>query len=71
MAPDSTVPEGGAPFFKVIVRTDKIYLGAAAAGYAITPGIGATVDIHTVTKPVLEYLVRPALKLKFEGFRER
>ena len=71
MAPDSTIPQGGAPFFKVIVRTDKIDLGDAADGYAITPGMGATVDIHTGTKPVLEYLVRPVLKLKSEAFRER
>ncbi len=71
VAPDSTVPESGAPFFKVVVRTDKIYLGDAADGYIITPGMGATVDIHTGTKSVLEYLVRPVLKLKAEAFRER
>jgi len=71
VAPDSTVPETGAPFFKVIVRTDKPYLGDAAEGYAITPGMGATVDIHTGTKSVIEYLVRPVLKLKAEAFRER
>ncbi len=71
VAPDSTVPESGAPFFKVVVRTDKPYLGDAADGYAITPGMGATVDIHTGTKSVIEYLVRPVLKLKAEAFRER
>ncbi len=71
VAPDSTVPESGAPFFKVVVRTDKIYLGDAADGDIITPGMGATVDIHTGTKSVLEYLVRPVLKLKAEAFRER
>jgi len=71
VAPDSTVPDGGSPYFKVIVRTEQPYLGDAEDGYAITPGMGATVDIHTGTKSVLEYLVRPVLKLKAEAFRER
>lgn len=71
VAPDSTVPEGAAPYFKVVVRTDKIHLGDAEEGYVITPGMGATVDIHTGTKSVLEYLVKPVLKLKSEAFRER
>jgi len=71
VAPDSTVPETGSPYFKVIVRTDKPYLGNAEDGYVITPGMGATVDIHTGTKSVIAYLVRPVLKLKAEAFRER
>ena len=71
VAPDSTVPESGQPYFKVLVRTDKTYLGDANDGYIITPGMGATVDIHTGTKSVLTYLVRPVLKLKAEAFRER
>lgn len=71
VAPDSTVPEGGAPFFKVVVRTDKPYLGDEADGFLITPGMGATVDIHTGTKSVMSYLIKPVLKLKTEAFRER
>ncbi len=71
VAPDSTVPEGGSPYFKVVVRTAQTHLGAPEDGYAITPGMGATVDIHTGTKSVLEYLVRPVLKLRAEAFRER
>ena len=71
MAPDSTVPEGGTPYFKVLVRIEKTYLGEVGEGYVITPGMGATVDIHTGTKSVLEYMVRPVLKLKAEAFRER
>lgn len=71
VAPDSTVPENGQPYFKVLVQTEKTYLGDAKDGYVITPGMGATVDIHTGTKSVLTYLVRPVLKLKAEAFRER
>ncbi|MGE3477540.1 MAG: HlyD family type I secretion periplasmic adaptor subunit [Rhodospirillaceae bacterium] len=71
VAPDSTVPENAMPYFKVVVRTEKPYLGNESEGLAITPGMGATVDIHTGTKSVMSYLVKPVLKLKSEAFRER
>jgi len=71
VAPDSTVPESGPPYFKVVVRTERQYLGEESEGRLIAPGMGATVDIHTGTKSVMEYLVRPVLKLKAEAFRER
>lgn len=71
VAPDSTVPDGGAPYFKVIVQTDQPWLGDEADNRLITPGMGATVDIHTGTRTVLEYLLRPVLKMKSEAFRER
>jgi adhesin transport system membrane fusion protein len=31
----------------------------------------ATVDIHTGTRSVMDYLVKPVLKLRDEAFRER
>lgn len=71
VAPDSTVPDGSAPYFKVIVQTDRPWLGDEADNRLITPGMGATVDIHTGTRTVLEYLLRPVLKMKSEAFRER
>ncbi len=37
----------------------------------ITPGMQAQVDIHTGSKSVLTYPVKPVLKLKNEAFRER
>jgi adhesin transport system membrane fusion protein len=72
VAPDSTTPENGAPYFKVMVTIAKPYLGEdPAAGLNIAPGMGATVDIHTGTKSVMSFLLRPVLKLKSEAFRER
>ena len=71
VAPDSSTEQDGTPFFRVIVKTDKTYLGDEPGNYPITPGMEATVDIHTGTKSVLDYLVRPVLKLKHEAFRER
>lgn len=71
VAPDSTTPEQGQPFFRVLVTPDKHYLGDRDGEYAITPGMQATVDIHTGTRSVLDYLIKPVLKMKHEAFRER
>lgn len=71
VAPDSTTPEQEPPYFRVLVETSRDYLGANAGEFAITPGMQATVDIHTGTRSVLEYLIKPVLKLKHEAFRER
>lgn len=71
LAPDTTIDENGQPYFRVIVQTDKNYLGAAEGILPIVPGMQATVDIHTGKKSVMDYLIRPVLKLRHEAFRER
>ncbi|MEQ8506027.1 MAG: HlyD family type I secretion periplasmic adaptor subunit [Rhodospirillales bacterium] len=71
VAPDASTDENGAPYFRVVVQTDKTYLGNAEGLLPITPGMEATVDIHTGRKSVMDYLVKPVLKLKDEAFRER
>lgn len=71
VAPDSTTPEGRPPFFRVVVATDRTWLGAGEGELPISPGMQATVDIHTGTRTVLDYLIRPVLKLRHEAFRER
>jgi len=71
VAPDSSIDEKGEPYFRVHIQTDKTYLGDDPDLYKITPGMQATVDIHTGEKSVMEYLILPVLKLKHEAFRER
>ena len=71
VAPDASTDKAGAPYFEVIVETDKAYLGDRAGKLPITPGMQATVDIHTGTRSVMEYLITPVLKLRNEAFRER
>ncbi len=53
------------------MKTKKAYLGETAGDLPITPGMQALVDIHTGSRSVMEYLLRPILKLKHEAFRER
>ncbi|TVR84005.1 MAG: HlyD family type I secretion periplasmic adaptor subunit [Rhodospirillales bacterium] len=71
VAPDSSLDRSGMPSFRLIVETDKTHLGDSEGSLPITPGMQATVDVHTGTGSVLRYLIRPVLKLRDEAFRER
>jgi adhesin transport system membrane fusion protein len=71
VAADSSLDRNGQPYFKVVVQTDKAYLGDRPGEFPIAPGMQASVDIHTGSKPVLTYLITPVLKLRHEAFRER
>jgi adhesin transport system membrane fusion protein len=68
---DSNTDPNGNIYFRVVVQTDKTYLGTEEGDLPITPGMQATVEVHTGTKSVMNYLVKPVLKLKDEAFRER
>lgn len=72
IAADTNVdPTNGRAYYRVVVETDRTYLGERADEFPITPGMLATVDIHTGGRSVLNYLVKPVLKLRHEAFRER
>ena len=58
-------------FYRVVVRTDKNYLGTQENPLPIIPGMIATVEILTGRKSVLDYLVKPARLLTDEALRER
>jgi adhesin transport system membrane fusion protein len=71
VAPDAAAPERGEPYFPVTVETERSHLGDPARPLSITTGMQATVDIHTGSRTVIDYLVKPVLKLRAEAFRER
>ncbi len=71
VAPDTSSNGSSPPYFQVMIETDQTWLGDNPGEYPITTGMLATVDIHTGTRSVLDYLIRPVLKLKHEAFRER
>ena len=58
-------------FYRVIVRTDKNYLGSKEQPLPIIPGMVATVEVLTGHKTVLDYLMKPARLLRAEALRER
>lgn len=58
-------------YFEIEVRTTKNYLGDAAHPLPITAGMVAEVDVITGKKSILEYLLRPVLRLKDRALTER
>ncbi len=63
-------PEGQ-PYFEVVVETSSSFIDKSGAVLPITPGMQAAVHIHTGNRSVMTYLLKPFLRLKQEGFRER
>ncbi len=58
-------------YYRVFVRTSSDALtNSAGKRFAITPGMVATVDIHTGSKTVLQYLLKPLNRAR-EALRER
>jgi len=58
-------------YYRVFVKTDKDALrNGAGKAFPISPGMIATVDIHTGEKSVLDYLIKPFNKAR-EAMRER
>jgi membrane fusion protein, adhesin transport system len=57
-------------YYRVLVRTDSSTLKSDGKALAIMPGMTATVEIKTGEKTVLDYLLKPVLKVR-EALRER
>ena len=71
VAPDTTVSPDEEPYYRVLVQTDQGYLGDESDKHTITSGMQATVEIHTGTRSVMHYLLKPVIKLRHEAFHER
>ncbi|HTG37407.1 HlyD family efflux transporter periplasmic adaptor subunit [Sphingomonas sp.] len=58
-------------YYRVFVRTKSVALiNKAGKRFPIVPGMIATVDIHTGSKTVMQYLMKPLNRAR-EGLRER
>jgi adhesin transport system membrane fusion protein len=68
---DTTVDQRGESFYRVIVRTDRNFLGKEAEPLPIIPGMIAQIEILTGQKSVLSYLLKPARLLRDEALKER
>ena len=58
-------------YYKILVRTQKNYLGSEDKPLYIIPGMTVTVDVMTGKKSVLDYLLKPFLKARQSALRER
>lgn len=68
---DTLETRDGGQVFRVVIETDRAYLGTEDRPLPITPGMVATVDIQTGSKTVLSYLAKPLLRARSEALRER
>ncbi len=68
---DTITDEDGVTFYRVILRTDKNFLGAESSHLPIIPGMIVSASILTGNKTVLDYLLKPIIKARSEAFRER
>ena len=58
-------------YYRVFIRTQSVALvNDAGTSFPIVPGMIATVDIHTGSKTVFEYLIKPLNRAR-EALRER
>lgn len=58
-------------YYKVQVRTERNYLGESAKHLPIIPGMTATAEVMTGKKSILDYLLKPLLKVQQNAMRER
>jgi adhesin transport system membrane fusion protein len=68
LAADATQDPEKGPYFEVVVETQKNHLGRMEGELPITPGMIATVDIHTGTKSAIDFLIKPVIKMKADAF---
>ena len=70
IAADTDTGRNEEQFYRVIVSTDKAWLGKQKGEFPIKPGMLGEVDIKVDSQTILWSLVKPVLKLKAEAFRE-
>ncbi|RXJ89408.1 secretion protein HylD [Arcobacter sp. CECT 8983] len=61
----------GKSYYRVIVRTEKNYLERNGEKLPIIPGMVASVDIITGKKTILDFILKPILKVKQNALHER
>lgn len=61
----------GKSYYRVIVKTDKNFLERNGNKLPIIPGMIASVDIITGKKTILDFILKPILKVKQNSLHER
>lgn len=70
IAADTDVDKDESQFYRVIIETEKNYVGDVPGAMKIKPGMTAEVSIKIDSQSVLWALLRPILKIKHEALRE-
>ncbi|HRK96923.1 MAG: HlyD family type I secretion periplasmic adaptor subunit [Alphaproteobacteria bacterium] len=67
----SITSKDGNIYFEIEVKTSRNHLGDSSHPLPITPGMVAEVNVITGKKSILEYLMKPFLRMKDRAFTER
>lgn len=67
---DTIADADGDTYYQVIVRADFENFASDERRIQVIPGMVATVDISNGSRTILEYLVRPILKIRDQALRE-
>lgn len=70
IAADTDTTRNDEQYYRVIVSTDRTWVGDTPGMYPISPGMLGEVDIKVDSQMILWSLLRPVLKLKTEALRE-
>ncbi len=68
---DTITNEDGTTFYRVVLRTERNWLGSESNRLPIIPGMVVSASILTGNKTVLDYLLKPIIKARSEALRER
>ena len=68
---DTISDQQGQPYYRVIVKTQQNRIELNERRLPIIPGMVASVDIQTGEKTVLDYLLKPISRARYEALRER
>lgn len=68
---DTISDQQGQPYYRVIVKTQQNHIELNERRLPIIPGMVASVDIQTSEKTVLDYLLKPISRARYEALRER
>jgi HlyD family type I secretion membrane fusion protein len=63
--------DNGRPYYKGIIKLDRVYAGHNPKANPITPGMTVQAEIVTGSKSVLAYLLKPITTTLQSGLRER
>ena len=66
-----TATDGGEAFYRIRVGTRETFLRGPDGPLPIIPGMTASVEVLTGRKSVLDYLLKPVLKVRDSALRER
>ncbi|RXJ89735.1 hemolysin secretion protein D [Arcobacter sp. CECT 8983] len=71
ISPDTITEKDNKTYYLVRIKTNKNFIGTEEKKMKIIPGMVADVDIITGKKSILDYILKPILKIKQYTFTER